>query len=336
MGVGRLPKITAALVDGGLDETTPVALVRWGTRPDQQTVRGTLADIADRVEAAGLKPPAIIVVGAVAGLADEGLDWFTARPLFGRRIVVTRTRHQASALSRQLADLGAEALEAPTIALEPPESFERVDQLVAKIGSFDWLVLTSTNGVAALAERMDHLGLDGRALAGVKVAAIGDATAEAVREQLGLRADLVPTRFVAESLATELLAEEADPADARFLLLRADIARPALRERLEEAGGHVEEAAIYRTVPPANLPGPVLEGLGAGTIDWITFTSSSTARNLVDLLDGDIERLQSAKLASIGPITSRTLRELGLEPDTEATVSNIDGLVAAIVAAEKR
>lgn len=331
MGVGRLRAISEALQRGGCDATTPVAAVQWGTLPRQRRVRTTLGEAVDAVAAAGVGAPAILVIGPVAGIDEPGLDFFERRPLFGQRVVVTRTRQQASALRRKLAALGAEVLEAPTIELREPSDFSAVDAAVRDIGSYDWLVLTSANGVAALASRLRVLRLDARRLAGVKVAAIGDATAAALREQLAITADLVPTRYVAESLAAELIAEH-DVAGKRMLLLRADIARPALPKLLSEAGVAVTELVAYQTVQPAALPATVTEAFRDNAVDWITFTSSSTARHLA-AMRGDIGLPAGTKLASIGPITSATMREIGLEPTVEAEQSNVDGLIDAIVAA---
>jgi uroporphyrinogen III methyltransferase/synthase len=330
MGMGRLGTIARTLGEAGLDSDTPAAIVQWGTLPRQRSVKGTLATIADRAEQAGVGAPAIVVIGRVAGLDQPGLDFFTNRPLFGRRIVITRTRQQASALRQQLEALGAEVLEAPTIKLTPPDSWDAVDRALRGLGDYDWLVLTSANGVATLASRLQAVGLDARALAGVKLAAIGDATARALREQLAIEADLVPTRFVAESLAGELI-EQQDIAGQRFLLLRADIARPTLPQKLREAGAEVTELTAYYTEVADALPDAVLDALRAGSVDWVTFTSASTARNLAALIGRESELMQRPRIASIGPITSDAVREQGWPVTIEAATSNIPGLVEAIV-----
>ncbi|MCE9592193.1 MAG: uroporphyrinogen-III C-methyltransferase [Planctomycetes bacterium] len=332
MGVGRLGAISAELTRHGLKSDTPVAVVQWGATPRQRSVRSTLANAQADVEAAALGAPAIIVVGAVAGVNLPGLDFFTSRPLFGKRIVVTRTRQQASDLRRQLAALGAEVLEAPTIELVEPDAaaWQRVDAALAEVKSFDWLVFTSVNGVEAVADRLFLAGMDTRALAGVKIAAIGDAVADALLSRLRLSADLIPTRFVAESLAGELIAKHG-VSGKRVLLLRADIARPALPVLLREAGAEVTELTVYQTRMPAALPEGVLTALRERNVDWITFTSSSTARNMVELLGEEKGLLEGVKLASIGAITSETMRELGLTVEVEATRADVPGLVAAIV-----
>jgi uroporphyrinogen III methyltransferase/synthase len=335
MGVGRLPTISAALLEHGLSEQTPAAIVQWGTLPRQRTVRGTLSDIAERASEAGVGAPAIVVVGQVAGLDQPGLDFFTNRALFGKRIVITRTRQQASSLRQQLEAHGADVLEAPTIELAAPTSWQPVDEALAGLDQYDWLVLTSANGVHALKARLQAAGRDARALAAVKLAAIGDATARALREELAIEADLVPTRFVAESLASELIARESI-AGQHFLLLRADIARPALPATLREAGATVDDVTAYQTQQSAALPDSVIEALQKGEVDWLTFTSSSTVKNMAALLGEQAQPLmQQVKIASIGPITSETIRQQGWPIAVEASTSNIPGLVSAIVNASK-
>jgi uroporphyrinogen III methyltransferase/synthase len=332
MGMGRLQNIVDELARFGLDTETPAAVVQWGTLPIQRSVKAALKDLPAEVDKAQLGAPAIIVIGPVAGVDATGaLQWFERRPLFGQTIVITRTRHQASELREKLAELGANVLEAPTIEIHPPDDWEPIDYAIRSIDEFDWLILTSVNGVTGLRERLDALGLDARHLAGVKIAAIGDATAAALLD-IGLRADLVPTQFVAESLAADLIARESMQ-HKRVLMLRADIARPALREKLEEAGATVEDLSIYVTKPAASLPAEVVEAITEGKVDWVTFTSSSTARNFIDLLGSHRDALGKLKLASIGPITTQTLRELSLTRTGEAKTFNIDGLVQAIVEA---
>lgn len=332
MGVGRLGAIADELCRFDLSNQTPVSVVQWGTLPKQRSIRTTLAQAADDVSKAGIGAPAIIVVGQVAGIDELGLDGFTRRPLFGKRVVVTRTRQQQSDLKRRLDELGAQTLEAPTIELVPPEDWSAVDGAIRDINQYEWLVLTSANGVAALHERLDHLGLDARHLAGVKVAVIGDATELALRNQLGIGADLVPPKFVAESLAQALITQHGVDGK-KMLLLRADIARPALPKLLAEAGGLVTELTVYRTQLAPGLPDHVLDALRQNEVDWVTFTSSSTASNMVKMLGNERPLLDRVKIASIGPITSQTLRGLGLPPTVEAEKSNIAGLVEALVGA---
>ncbi|MHB1155532.1 MAG: uroporphyrinogen-III C-methyltransferase [Phycisphaerales bacterium] len=332
MGMGRLQAIAAGLMGEGLSGDTPAAVIQWGTRDKQRCVRGSLSQLHGKATAAGLGAPAIIIVGQVAGIDDAALNWFMRRPLFGQTIVVTRTRQQASELRERLEELGAHVIETPTIALEKPtpEQWAGVLDAVRRVRDYAWLILTSVNGVEGLRRALAELKVDARALAGVRIAAIGEATAAATREQLGVAADFVPTAFVAESLAGELLAQH-DLKGKRVLMLRADIARPALVELLDKAGATVEDRTIYRTVAPADVSDELMEALGEKRVDWITFTSSSTAKNLVEMLGPRKDLLAGVKTASIGPITSATLRELGLDVAMEAEVHDIDGLVAGLL-----
>lgn len=330
MGVGRLEAIAAALCGHGLSPQTPVGIVQWGTLPRQRSLRTTLATAEADVVNAGLGPPAIIVVGQVAAIQEPGLDFFTRRPLFGQRILVTRTRQQASDLTRRLAEQGAQVIEAPTIQLLPPDNWDQVDDAIRNAGRYHWVVLTSPNGVDAIARRLETLALDGRQFAGVKIAAIGEATAQALQQRLGLRADLVPTRYVAESLAAELIAGH-DVRNQSILLLTADIARPALPQLLNQAGARVQEITAYQTGLADGLPDEVVAMLENRQLDWVTFTSSSTATNLVQLLADRRSLLRHVRIASIGPITSQTVRDLGFEVVVEAQTSTVPGFVDAIV-----
>lgn len=332
MGVGRLQAICDQLTGHGLPETMPAALIQWGTLPKQRHATGTLANIKTKVDEAGLSSPAIIVVGEVAAIDEPGLDYFTNRPLFGQRILVTRTRQQASDLRLRLEDLGAEVLEAPTIQIVEPSEAEStaLNDAIANISSYDAVIFTSGNAVNAFADRLAAAGLDSRALHGLHLSCIGRATADALCDRLSCSADLVPERSIAESFVRALL-DDAGLVGKRILLPQADIARPLLAEGLREAGCTVDVLAAYQTKPADELPEPVLEALRAGEIDWITFTSSSTARNLAQLLGEEAGLLSNCKLASIGPKTSETIRELGLPIVVEASEHDIDGLVAALV-----
>jgi uroporphyrinogen III methyltransferase/synthase len=307
MGAGRVGEIAKALIAGGRDARTPVAAVRWGTHPEQHTVRATLETIVD----AGVEPPSAIVVGGVAAL-DFG--WFERRPLFGKTVVVTRAREQASELRARLELLGAAVVELPAIAIEP------VDFSVPDLANFAWVAFTSANGVHAFFDQLR----DARDLAPVQVAAIGPGTADALAQH-GIRADLVPERFVAESLV------DAFPAGAgRVLLARAEQARDALPEGLRTKGYDVEVLSVYRTVPATPDPAD-LERVRAGRFDAVTFTSSSTVDNFCDAV-GAVPDPQPL-VVSIGPITSGTARERGLRVDVEADPHTIDGLVEALTAA---
>jgi uroporphyrinogen III methyltransferase/synthase len=313
MGAGRVADIAARLVAGGRSPQTPVAAVRHGTRPDQRTVRATLATVSDAV----VRAPAAIVVGDVARL---DLAWFETRPLFGRSVVVTRAREQASELRRRLEELGAEVLELPAVAIEP------VDFELPPLDRYRWLVFTSANGVTAFFERgLAADGLDARALAGLRLAVIGPGTAAALAAR-GLRADLVPERFVAESLLDSFPAPAAD--GERVLLARAEQARDVLPEGLAERGYTVDVLAVYRTVTAQPDPEAV-ERVRRGAVDALTFTSSSTVTNLCDLLGG--VPAPQPLVASIGPVTSKTAMERGLRVDVEAGEHTVDGLVDALL-----
>ena len=289
MGVKSLPRICRKLIEHGMPPDMPAATIRWGTTSRQRTVTGTLADLPQRVAEAKLAPPALTIVGRVVTLR-ETMNWFEHRPLFGQTIVVTRTRQQASGLADRLSELGANVIEAPTIELQPPDAFSGVDEALHHIDHHDWVVFTSQNGVAFTKQRLLEIGRDARIFAGVKVAAIGDATAEAVRRELCLRVDLCPESFVAEALADALVAAN-EVRGQKFLLLRADIARPILRERLQQDGAaEVRDVAVYETRPAQSLPPALLEALAAGEVTWVTFTSSSTARNFAALLGDGLPR----------------------------------------------
>jgi uroporphyrinogen III methyltransferase/synthase len=291
----------------------------------------TVETLPQRVAEAKLAPPALTIVGRVVELR-ETLNWFERRPLFGQTVVVTRTRQQANGLSEKLTDLGANVIEAPTIELAPPGEWSGVDEALGRIGEYDWVVFTSQNGVSFARQRLAETGRDARAFGNCKIAAIGDATAREVREELFLNVDLCPESFVAEALADEL-ANRGQVKGQRFLLLRADIARPVLRERLQRDGAaEVNDVPIYETRTAASLPQALQSALDAGDVTWATFTSSSTAKNFASLLGPDYaEKLKGVKIASIGPITTATLRELKLEPTVQAETFNVEGLVRAML-----
>lgn len=330
MGVKALPRICQNLIDHGMDPQMPAATIRWGTRPEQRTVVGTISDLPRKVVEAKLLPPALTIIGRVVNLRKT-MNWFESRPLFGQTVVVTRTRQQSSDLTQGLADLGANVLEAPTIELSAPSDWTAVDQAILNGGHYDWLIFTSQNGAAFTRQRLRELKRDARVFGQAKVAAIGDATAAAIERELGLHVDLCPESFVAEALA-DALETSGQIAGKRFLLLRADIARPLLRQRLEAArAAEVRDVPIYQTRPASELPPTLVEALQSKQVQWITFTSSSTAKNFLSLLGPQRDALlQNVKIASIGPITTATLRELKLEPTVQAETFNIPGLVQAI------
>jgi uroporphyrinogen III methyltransferase / synthase len=330
MGAKSLPKICQRLIENGMASDTPAATIQWGTMPAQRTVVSTLARLAQDVAAADLGAPAITIIGKVVELRKT-LAWVERRPLFGQTIVVTRTRQQASGISEKLEELGAAVIEAPTIEVHKPADLSAVDAALNRAGDFDWVCFTSANGVTAARKRLAELGKDARIFGEAKLAAIGSATAEAIERELCLKVDLCPASFVAEALAEEFLKRN-EVAGRRFLLLRADIARPLLRERLVENGAlEVSDVALYETRPAKELPAGLIEAIDAGRINWITFSSSSTVKNFLSLIGPDYcNRLSRTKLASIGPVTTATLREAGLAPAAEARTFNIDGLIEAI------
>ncbi len=324
MGVENLPNIVANLVENGRDPSTPVALVRWGTRPEQETLVGTLADIVEKVLSAGFKSPAVTIVGDVVTLREK-LRWFDNRPLFGKRILVTRSRDQASDLSRLLREHGAEPIEFPVIKITPPESFEKLDAALDRVDQYDWLLFTSANGVLSVMSRLNELGRDVRWLKGPKVGAIGPATAEAIA-CLGIRVDFTPSRFVAEAVVEEF---PEDPSGKRILIPRAQEAREVLPEKLTERGAQVDVVTAYCTEIEESCAGPVKEMLAEGEIDIITFTSSSTIKNFVKLIGASVP--EGVQIACIGPITAQTAEELGLRPDIVAEEYTIEGLVKALM-----
>lgn len=329
MGFESLPRLCQKLLEHGMSPAMPAATIQWGTTPRQRTVASTLAELPAAVARAGLSSPAITIFGKVVQLRGT-LDWFERRPLFGQTVIVTRTRQQISELSQQLEALGANVIEAPTIHLAEPEDPAVVDAALSRADEYDWIVFTSANGVSHAKERLLRRGMDARAFGHARVAAIGDATAAAIERELCLKVNLCPRQFVAEALADELIARGFVDG-SRFLLLRADIARPILRDRLVEAGAAaVDDVAIYRTLLAPELPAEVVHALEEGN-PWITFTSSSTVRNFVQLLGASaLPLLGRARIASIGPVTTSTLRELALAPTVQAATFNIAGLLTAI------
>jgi uroporphyrinogen III methyltransferase/synthase len=325
MGVERLAVITDGLRKAGLAETTPVALIRWATTGRQETLTGTLANIADKAEAAEFKAPAVAVFGSVVDLR-KSLNWFEELPLFGKRIAVTRTRKQAGELVERLRALGADAFELPTIRIEPAPNKRAFYELVLDAHKYDWLIFTSPNGVDAFFKAFFEIYKDARELGGVRIAAIGPATAERVRA-FYLQVDAQPEKYVAEAIIDELQ-KETSVENLKFLLARAEGAREVLATELTKLGAIVDEAIAYRTVPETDdITGGIQRFREEGA-DIITFTSSSTVENFQAL---KLPLPAGLKTASIGPITSKTMETLGLEIDAEAEKHDIPGLVDAIV-----
>jgi uroporphyrinogen III methyltransferase / synthase len=323
MSVGRMEENFARLTAAGRSPDTPAAAIEWGTYPRQRTVTGTLSTLPALAREANVGAPSIVVVGDVVALRGE-LAWFDRRPLSGRRIVVTRARAQASAFAAKLEALGAEVIQLPAIRVEAPEDPRPLREAAGCVDSFDWLVLTSANGVDRFFAALRESGRDARALAKASVCAIGPATA-AQLETHGIRADLVPPEFVAES-AVEALAA-AGVAGKRVLVPAAEDARPVLADGLRAAGAEVVQVTAYRTVPDGAGADEVRRRLDAGEVDLLTFTAASTARNFAALVGTETG---GAQVASIGPVTSAALRELGMGVGVEAEEATIDGLLRAI------
>ena len=323
MGAARLSKVVAELRGHGASPTMPVALVRWGTTGRQETVVGKLDNIGEI--ALDIEPPVVAIFGDVVSYRQR-LKWFEDRPLFGRRIVVTRTRQQAGVLSGQLRSLGADVTELPTIKIVPPENLMEFGELVRDSFQYDWVVFTSPNGVTAFFELFFKLYDDARALGSARIAAIGPGTAKRVKD-FHLAVDLQPEEAVAERLV-ETFQRHESVENLKFLLVRAANARDVLPKRLAQMGAIVDEAIAYRTVPETDdITGARTRFVDEGA-DLITFTSSSTVENFLAL---KLPWPKGIKTASIGPITSGTMKDAGLRVDVEATQHDIDGLVEAIV-----
>jgi uroporphyrinogen III methyltransferase/synthase len=329
MGVDRIREIASQLVTHGLSSQTPVGMIRWGTRGRQASIDGTLATIADLVEKKQFGAPAITVVGDVVRLRPK-LNWFEKRPFFGKRIVVTRTREQASQLSHDLGDLGAEVLEIPTIRIEAPENKNDLMDSLLALGEYDWIVFTSPNGVASFFEYLFKGFQDIRALGNLRIAAVGPATAAKLKE-MHLRVDAMPEEYLTSKI-TEAISSFESLENLRILLMRAEVANPELPAELEKLGAIVDDVACYRTVPETEDPNGSVENFLENGADWITFTSSSTVENFHKRFDLPKikKQFQNIRFASIGPETSKALRSLSLEADVEAREHDIPGLVRAL------
>ncbi|MBM3835424.1 MAG: uroporphyrinogen-III C-methyltransferase [Verrucomicrobia bacterium] len=329
MGVDRIRQITEALIGHGMTPETPVAMIRWGTTGQQQSIAGTLASIGGVAARSSFSAPAVTVIGDVVRLREK-LNWFENRKLFGHRIVVTRTREQASQLSQRLRERGAEVLEVPTIKILPPTDKESLKDALLGLNEYDWIVFTSPNGVTAFFEYFFQGFDDLRDIGGMRIAAVGPATAAKLKE-LHLKVDLMPDEYVASKIALAFAKYESVE-NLRILLMRAEVANRDLPKSLEELGAIVDDVACYQTVPETeDINGAAAKLLEQGA-DWITFTSSSTVENfharfnLPELL----KRFPQMKTASIGPETSKALQTHSLQPALEARNHTIDGLVDAI------
>ena len=327
MGMGNLAQIVDELIRNGRPPSTPVAIIREGTSPRQQTLVGTLADIAAKATESGIQSPALIVVGEVVRLRER-LRWYDNQPLFGKRVLVTRSRRQASVLSQLLVRHGVLSVELPTIEIQVIPDNRDLDQAIAHLPDYSWLIFTSVNGVEIFFGHLHDLGRDSRALGGVRLCAIGPATAAAL-ERFGLIADRIPPEYIGEAIAESL--QEENIAGKRILLPRSEAATAELVTRLDQLGAKVDEIAIYRTVLPQADPGSGKQMLLAGEIDITTFTSSSTVKHLVSLLGSEWQAVNRTRVACIGPVTAATAAHLGVRVDVVAKEHTIPGLVQAII-----
>ncbi|MFZ0943240.1 MAG: uroporphyrinogen-III C-methyltransferase [Syntrophobacteraceae bacterium] len=329
MGVKSLPEICRNLVQYGRPAGTPVAVIRWGTTPMQQTVTGTLSDIVHKIKEANMQPPAMIVVGEVVTCRDE-LNWFERRPLFGRKIVITRAREQASDFRAELEELGAKCIEFPTISIAPPPSWDPLDGAIRNLSQYDWAIFTSVNGVKFFIERLLAAGKDARDLKGIRLAAIGPKTAQAL-ESVVLRPDLVPSEYRAEAILDSLCEHSVHA--KRFLMPRALAARELLPEKLRERGAQVDVVPAYQTVLPEQDAHKIRALLTNCEIDCLTFTSSSTVSNFFALIaNEDLHRCKERMaVACIGPITAETAAKFGLKTSIMPAEYTIRGLADSIV-----
>ena len=327
MGLDRLPVITDLLQHHLWDEHLPAVAVQWGTTPQQKVVEGTLATIAQKAKEADLSSPVLVILGKVVSLRKK-LRWFDTRPLFGKKIVITRAADQAPEFSRLLTDKGAEVLSFPTIQIAPPKSWTSVDQALRQIASYDWILFTSVNGVSLFFQRLKTLGGDIRDLKGLRIGAIGPKTS-AKLQALGLKVDAFPNEYRAEALANVL----GHVKGRSILLARAEEARDVLPKTLEARGARVTVAVVYRTLKPRHLSKEVKERLLNGDIDAVTFTSSSTVDGFMQHFTSREKRriFERTKAAAIGPITAATLKEHDVHPSIRAKRYTIEALAKALV-----
>lgn len=329
MGVKNLPQIAANLMAHGRNPDTPVALIRWGTRNEQEVLTGVLATIAEQARKAGFKAPAVTIVGEVVTMRRQ-LRWFDNRPLFGRTILVTRAADQAGEFRHLLTAQGAHVIECPTIALVRPDSLAELDSAIDRLAAYDWLILTSANAVRHFFDRLHEHRRDARALGTCQVCAVGPKTAAAIRAY-GIEPDLIPEDYKAEGVVAAF--GKQDLRQRKILFPRADKAREVIPHALAELGAEVDAPVTYCNVLPDSLPAEALQALEETRVDCITFTASSTVENLAALLGENrfLRLLDGVTVASIGPITSRTCRDLGLKVDIEPEAYTLEQLTSAIV-----
>jgi uroporphyrinogen III methyltransferase/synthase len=327
MGWKGMNDIVTALTSRGVSTERPAALVQWGTTPKQRVVTGPIGEIVARGVEAGIGAPVSLVIGEVAGLRGA-MAWFDTQPLFGKRVLVTRARSQASKLVKQLEDLGAEVFEYPTIEIVPVRDPEPLDDALRNVSKYDWMMFTSSNAVRGIAARMQALGIDSRALAHLKFGVNGPSTARALAE-IGINADAIPDQYLASAMVELLKTDGITPKNVLFP--RSEIGRETLASGLRELGSSVDEVVAYSIKSP-NDTGDLARAAYEEGIDFTTFTSSSTVRNLVDLLGGNPDLINTSKIVIIGPITADTAKELNVNNDIEAEEQSIPGIVTAILA----
>ncbi len=335
MGFYNLGKIAKRLMEHGLPAKTKISVIQWGTLPWQKSCEGTLQNIEKIVLKKKMGAPSIIIIGDVVGLKSE-LNWFEKLPLFGKKILVTRAQDKASSLKQKLASLGAWAVEMPVISIKPTNNYSSLDNAIQNIGTFDWLVFTSAYGADFFFDRLvNYHKKDARNLAQTKIASVGVETSRSLRK-FGVLTDLEPKRFETAAIAEEFKKRFGNLSGQKILLARTDIAPPGLERDLKKLGADVHCVKTYRTLTPKKMPSEIKKELLVGTFDYITFTSSSTVSNFVKLLGrGSLQKLSKTKCASIGPITSKTLRTYSLKPACQAKNFTTDGLVHAIIAHAK-
>ncbi|MGH7198800.1 MAG: uroporphyrinogen-III C-methyltransferase [Candidatus Omnitrophota bacterium] len=330
MGLYNLGKIVERLVEAGMPPRTRVSVIQWGTLPTQRSCDGDLRTIARRVKERRLGAPSIIIVGDVVSLKKE-LNWYEKLPLFGKTVVVTRTRPKAGALAEKLAELGARVLEFPTIEIGGLSDYSEMDAAIRDLGRFDWIIFTSTYGVKAFFERLEKVGRDVRSLGAVRVASVGPETSRSLREK-GVHPDLEPARFETAAVVETFRRRFGDLREKKILLFRTNIAPVLLEDGLKKLGARVKRVTAYTTKFPGKAPAEVKKELLAGGVDIVTFTSSSTAENFIRIIGlKNVRKIaRRARFASIGPVTSRTLKAHGLKPACQAKIFTTDGLVSAI------
>jgi uroporphyrinogen III methyltransferase/synthase len=328
MGMRRIGEITRAIIDGGRAPSTPAAVIQWGARPEQRVVTAPLTDIAEAAQRAGLKNPAIILVGEVVTLREQ-LSWYDSRPLSGKRVVIPRAADQARDTANALRERGAAPLSLPMIEIAPPPEPARMSRAVADLWRYEWVLFTSANAVEQLRLELGRMSCDARAFGAAKVGAVGSKTAEALL-RIGIKADVVAQEFVGEGLASAVLAEGTP---RRVLLLRARTARDILPDALRASGSEVDVVTAYETKPLHSSGAALADGIETGKVDAILFTSSSTVTSTLEALGPNAKDLLSrVAVCSIGPVTTRTLEAAGLKPNVQASVYTVEGLLDALEA----